>query len=181
MYQYEFKKSISNTLIIIAAIVTIISMWFKMILHYGMSNEFLPSGDYIALLLQFLLYQFLHGGFWHLTSNSLFLYLFWNVIEKHLGATKYILFFLGNTIFVWVALLFLSQGITIGISGFAMAILAYYILELKRVWNPDYKWAITLLIINILIGFTSDVSFIWHFAWAIFGWIWYVLMGIIRK
>lgn len=39
--------------------------------------------------------QFLHGGWWHLISNMLFLWVFGNNIEDRLGHFKYLIFYLG--------------------------------------------------------------------------------------
>ncbi|MBW4644358.1 MAG: rhomboid family intramembrane serine protease [Goleter apudmare HA4340-LM2] len=38
--------------------------------------------------------QFLHGGWWHLISNMLFLWVFGNNIEDRLGHVKYLIFYL---------------------------------------------------------------------------------------
>jgi membrane associated rhomboid family serine protease len=38
--------------------------------------------------------QFLHGGWWHLISNMIYLWVFGNNIEDRLGHFKYLLFYL---------------------------------------------------------------------------------------
>jgi membrane associated rhomboid family serine protease len=38
--------------------------------------------------------QFLHGGWWHLLSNMLYLWIFGNNIEDRMGHTKYLVFYL---------------------------------------------------------------------------------------
>ncbi|MCK9272889.1 rhomboid family intramembrane serine protease [Candidatus Gracilibacteria bacterium] len=167
------NKTISNSLILISLIITLLSFISNSILQFGMNLYFVMMGNYIGVLAQFSLYQFLHGGFLHLLSNSIFIYLFGNQIEALIGKNKYILFFILNTIFVGISLLFLSSGNTIGISGFAMALLAYYFLELKGRNHPDYKGALLFLIINISIGLGSNISFVGHLSGAIFGAIFY--------
>jgi membrane associated rhomboid family serine protease len=165
--QLQFQKTYSNILIAISFFATIISFWFQNFAIFWMHGEFLANHQYWLVVIQFIAYQFLHWGFLHFFSNSIFLYLFWNIVERQMWLTKFNLFFLGNTLFVWVALLFLSQWPTIWISGFAMAILSYYMLELRRIWHPDYKSAMLMLFINIAIGFTGNISFVGHLAGAL--------------
>ena len=163
------KKTFSNTLIIICAVITVISMVYPPIIGYWMNNMYIQNKDYIWVLVQFLLYQFLHWWLLHLVSNALFIYIFWTQIESFIWKKKYIIFFLLNTIFVWISLLLFSPWNTIWISWFAMAILWYYFMILKRINHPEYKSALLLLIINIWIWFIGNISLIWHLFWAIFG------------
>lgn len=85
------------------------------------------------------------------------------------------LFFAFNTLFVGVSLLVFSGGNTIGISGFAMAILAYMFLELRSRNNPEWRSAGVFLFINIAIGFTGNISLVGHLSGAIFGMIFFYL------
>ncbi|MEH2068848.1 MAG: rhomboid family intramembrane serine protease [Nostoc sp.] len=48
------------------------------------------SGEWITLITS----QFLHGGWWHLISNMVFLWVFGNNIEDRLGHFKYLIFYL---------------------------------------------------------------------------------------
>ena len=138
-----------------------------------MDRSFLNAWNYVWFLTQFLLYQFLHGWAFHILANSLFIYIFWNQLESFIWNKKYIAFFALNAIFVWIALLFLSTWTTIWISWFAMAILAYITMELKRRKNPEYKAALLFLWINVAIGLTWNISFVWHLSWAVFWIIFY--------
>jgi hypothetical protein len=70
------------------------------------------------------------------------------------------LFFLLNAVFVGISLLVLSNGNTIGISGFAMAVLSYVFIDLYTKNNPEYTSAGVFLLINIAIGFTGNISLI---------------------
>lgn len=176
--------SISNILIIISIIFTFFSAWNpELSRFFGMSHLFLLQWDYLKLFFQFCLYSFLHGGFFHLLFNSVFLYFFWNQLEYHIWKKWYILFFILTTIFNGIALLLFTQigTITIWISGFALAILSFYTLLLYEVKNPEYKWGITAIIINILIWFSAQISFIWHLFWAIFGGFFYGVYKFFTK
>ncbi|MDP2103620.1 MAG: rhomboid family intramembrane serine protease [Candidatus Gracilibacteria bacterium] len=163
------NKTISNLLILTSGIVTAISFFLPSVLDYGMHPLFWMQGDYLGIVLQFLLYQFLHGGILHFVMNSFFLFIFGNQVEVLIGRQKYILFFLGNTLFVGIALLLFASANTIGISGFAMAILAYIALELKSRNNPEYRSAMIFLFINVVIGLTGNISLVGHLSGAIFG------------
>jgi membrane associated rhomboid family serine protease len=178
----KFKKSISNYLIALSIFITILSVPFPELLNYGMNSYNLSiTGNYLLLSLQFLLYQFLHWSILHILGNSIFIYIFWNQVEKLLWTKKYIIFFILNTIFTWAALLFLSSWNTIWISWFAMAVLGYMFMELRRINHPDYRWAGTFLVINILIWFTSNISLIWHLAGAIFGILYFYMLNSSRN
>jgi len=150
-------------------LVTMISYVKPTLLVYGMNPFFLYDGNYVGLLMQFFLYQFLHGGILHVLSNSIFLFMFGNQVEVLMGKTKYYLFFIVNTVFVGVSLLVLSSANTIGISGFAMAVLAYIFLDLRGKNNPEYKSAGIFLIINIAIGLTGNISLVGHLMGAVCG------------
>lgn len=174
------NKTFSNLLILLSVILTGISFIMGDVLVYGMNSFFLAQGLYMEVAIQFLLYQFLHGGILHLLSNSFFLYLFGNQVEGILGRNKFILFFFFNTLFVGVSLLFFANGNTIGISGFAMAVLSYIFLELRSRGNPEYTSAGVFLFINIAIGFTGNISLVGHLSGAIFGMIFYYLRNEMR-
>ncbi len=172
----DFNKiTVSNFLILICIFVTLISFFMPKILIFWMNDFFILNKNYVWFIVQFILYQFLHWWIFHLLSNSIFIYIFWNQIEFLIWKKSYILFFILNTIFTWLFLLFLSDWNTIWISGFAMAILAYIFLELKKRNNPEYKSAWIFLLINISIWFSSDISLIWHLFWAIFWIIYYII------
>lgn len=162
-------KSFANILVILSFLLTGMSFFAGNILIYGMNSFFLAQWHYLDFTIQLLLYQFLHGGILHLLSNSLFLYIFGNQVEKILWRNGFIIFFLLNTIFVGTSILFFSSGNTIGISGFAMAVLAYLFMELRARNNPEHTSAWVFLCINIAIGLTGNISLIGHLSWSIFG------------
>jgi len=163
--------SISNILIWISFLITFISLFWNEIFLFGMNTVFLSNQMYFPFIWQFFLYSFIHWWFLHLFFNTIFLYYFWNNVEKIMRKKKYIFFFLANTIFVWICLLIFSQGNSIGISGFCMALLTYYTLDLKEKNNPEYKWWITAIILNIAIGLNPQISLAGHLSGAIFWWL----------
>ncbi|USN58815.1 MAG: rhomboid family intramembrane serine protease [Candidatus Peribacteria bacterium] len=131
--------SISNILIFISLVFTIGAYIFPNLYVLGMNSYFLDNGAYHIYLLQFFSSNFIHGGILHLLFNSVFIYYFGNTLELLIGRAKFLLFFVFVVIFNGITLTYLSSGNTVGISGFAMALLAYYTLELRSKNNPEYK------------------------------------------
>lgn len=168
--------TISNILIIISAILTMLSVFVWWLTNFWINHVFLWDSMYHLFFLQFFLYQFLHWGILHLMFNSIFIYIFWNWLEDLIWKSKYITFFVFNTFFVWTALFFLASWNTIWISGFCMAILTYFTLELYSKKNPEYKGWVTAIVLNIGIWFMPWISLIGHLFWAI-GWIIFYLFN----
>lgn len=169
------KFKITNWLIIICIIFTIISFINNDLLLYWLNTNFLKPKLYLQnFIIQLFTYSFLHWWIMHLLFNSVFLYTFWNKVECLLWWKKYLIFFIFNTLFNAVAILIFSSWTTIWISWFCMSLLAYYTLHLKNN-NFEYKWWITAIIINIIMWFWTNISLIWHLFWAIFWVIFYFL------
>jgi membrane associated rhomboid family serine protease len=73
---------------------------------------------------------FLHGGFWHLTSNMLFLWVFGDNIEDQLGKIPFLFFYLLGGIIASFAQFFQNPGSMvpmIGASGAISAVMGAYI------------------------------------------------------
>ena len=164
--------SISNTLIFISAIFTLATYFLPNLYNLGMNDFFIKQWVYHVYVLQFFTSQFLHWWFFHLFMNSLFIYYFWNTVEYLIWRKNFIIFFIFSSVLIWLSLTLLSNGNTVWISGFAMAVLTYYTLELKSRKNPEYKGWITAIVLNIWIWFIPWISLIWHFFWVI-AWLFY--------
>ena len=175
------NKSFSNILIILCCILTGVSFFIGHIVSYGMHTFFLVQWMYGSVVVQFMLYQFLHGGVFHLLSNTFFLYMFGNQVETMLGRNRFMLFFVLSSLFVGISLLIFSQSNTIGISGFAMAVLAYVFLDLYAKKNPEYRSAGIFLLINMAIGFTGNISLTGHVSGAIFGMLFFFFNAYFRR
>jgi len=178
------KFTFSNFLILISILFTVIGYlipWF--ISEWSINNRFLYQNNYFHWVIQFFTWTFIHWGLLHLLMNSIFIYYFWNILELVMWKNKYISFFILSVIFNWVLLsYFASSQYTIWISWFALAIITYYTLELKSQKNPEYKWWLTAIIINLWIWFYPWVSFYWHLFWVVF-WIifFYLTKDFIKK
>jgi predicted PurR-regulated permease PerM len=72
-------------------------------------------------------------------------------------------FFLYGTLFVAASLWVLApHSLTIGISGFCMALLSYLYMDLQRIRHPMAEQVLIMLVINILLGLTGNISFVGH-------------------
>lgn len=90
-----------------------------------------PDSEWITLFTS----QFLHGGWWHLGSNMLYLWVFGNNIEDRMGHFKYLIFYLSCG-----ALAALCQWIigidstipSLGASGAISGILGAYLIRFPQ-------------------------------------------------
>jgi membrane associated rhomboid family serine protease len=79
--------------------------------------------------------QFLHGGWWHLISNMLALYIFGDNIEDRLGHGRYAIFYLASGLAAHLAHLLAQSGSsvpTIGASGAIAGVLGAYLVLFPR-------------------------------------------------
>ena len=105
-----------------------------------------PASEWITLVSS----QFLHGGFFHVGGNLLYLWVFGNNIEDRLGHVKFLIFYLGCG-----ALAGLTQWVfdpssavpTIGASGAIAGVMGAYILRFPR--------AYIVTLIPLIIFFTT--------------------------
>ncbi|MCD6289152.1 MAG: rhomboid family intramembrane serine protease [Anaerolineae bacterium] len=74
--------------------------------------------------------MFLHGGWWHLIGNMVYLWIFGDNVEDQLGSIRYLLFYLFGGIAAGVLQALLSAGSNvpgIGASGAVAAVLGAYL------------------------------------------------------
>lgn len=79
--------------------------------------------------------QFLHGGWWHLISNMLFLWVFGNNIEERLGHFKYLIFYLVCGALAALCQWFIGMYSTIpslGASGAISGVLGAYLIRFPQ-------------------------------------------------
>jgi membrane associated rhomboid family serine protease len=94
-------------------------------------------------ILPFFTSMFLHGSLFHVAGNMLFLWIFGDNVEDHLGHFRYLLFYLGSGIVAALAQILLNPGSTaptVGASGAIAGVMgAYFILYPRArvlVWFP---------------------------------------------
>lgn len=173
------NKYVSHTLIAICIIVSVIGFVHEPFRYlYAFHWNALSYGVF-DFLMQSVLFQFLHGNLLHLFANSYFLYSAGPALEARMSRHQFLYFFASTTIFLVVALLIFSAPgtITIGISGFCSALLAYLCVDLYTIRHPQAQEMLILLIINIVIGLFAGISFVGHFFGAVWGVIWWFLLS----
>ncbi len=91
------------------------------------------SGEWTTLFTS----QFLHGGWWHLISNMVYLWVFGNNIEDRLGHFRYLLFYLTCGAIAALCQWFIGMYSTIpslGASGAISGVLGAYL-----IWFPQAR------------------------------------------
>lgn len=172
---FDPRRSISHFLILTSVIVTLMSFSFPFFSNmFGFYWGFWIHRNLFDTVTQISLFQFIHGSILHILMNSYFLYTAWVEVEKRMTQNRYILFFVTTTLFVALWLIFFApHTITIGISGFCMALLSYLWVDLNNLRHPNANQILIMLVINIAIGLTPGISFAGHLAWAIWWFIWW--------
>lgn len=103
----------------------------RFINHFGLvPARFWASGGLWSWLVIFTS-MFLHGGWWHLLSNMLALYIFGDNVEDRLGSVRYLVFYLLCGFVAGMAHLFVypsSSLPTVGASGAIAGVLGAYFL-----------------------------------------------------
>lgn len=97
----------------------------RLLLFDGVRNIDTPFPTWVTLLSS----MFIHGGFLHFGSNMLYLWVFGDNIESHMGHLPYLAFYLiAGAIAGWTQIIItpLSQLPTIGASGAIAGILGAY-------------------------------------------------------
>jgi len=92
--------------------------------------------------------MFLHGGWLHLGFNMLFLWIFGNNVEDHLGKMRYILFYLASGVIATLAHVAIQTQSTvpvIGASGAVAGVMGAYL-----VWFPNARVR-TLLFFGLIL------------------------------
>jgi membrane associated rhomboid family serine protease len=90
-----------------------------------------PASEWITLISS----QFLHGGFFHLGGNLLYLWVFGNNIEDRLGHLRFLIFYLGCGALAGLTQWFFdptSTVPTIGASGAIAGVMGAYVLRFPR-------------------------------------------------
>ncbi len=148
-------------------------MIYPAIIEYGM---YLSDAPILHRTIQFAVYSFLHWGVLHIISNVLFFLFIGRIIEITHGTWYTWWLWIWTTLFVGAILMFFSVYPTIGWSGFAMALLSVYTMDFYWRGNPEYKWGLMLIALNIGIGFYGSISLLGHLAGAIAGFLYWVVV-----
>jgi membrane associated rhomboid family serine protease len=155
---------------------------------FGIGEEVFPEK---RVWFSVVLSMFLHTGWLHLGGNLLFLWIFGNNIEDHLGRARYVLFYLLGGFVATVAHVLAQPDSTvpvIGASGAIAAVMGAYL-----VWFPNARiWSLFILFpvrvrakwwllawFTLQFFTTEDASVAWlaHVGGFVFG----VVMGLLVR
>ena len=78
-------------------------------------------------LVQYISYQFMHGGWMHLIGNMLFLYVFGNSVEDRLGKVGYLSFYLSGGVLAGLGHSLVNYESVLGASGSCAAVTGAYL------------------------------------------------------
>lgn len=174
-WRYIDWKSPINTITALSILGGLLYIIYPDIVIYGAIWS-APVG-FFGSIQEFIMYSFLHAGFFHTLSNVIFFLFIGRIIELTHGQRWTWMLWWWTTLFVGIFLFLFSESPTIWGSGFAMALLAVYAHDFyRRKQYEDLKWAILLLIINIVLGLGATVSLMGHFSGALAGYLysWYM-------
>ncbi len=175
--------SLASLLVILSIAATLWAHFDTRFFAFGLNRNFLDQGIYHIYAIQIFVSQFIHGGLFHLIFNSVFVYYFGSHVQYILWYRKFLIFFILSAMFIALGITLLGNPYvnTIGMSGFALSLVTYYTLHLRSIWDPEYKWGITAIVINILVGFSPQISFLGHFLGVVFWGIYYYTLEITKK
>ncbi len=122
----------------------------------------------ITAALPLLTSMFLHGGWFHLLGNMLYLWIFGDNVEDRLGRGRYLLLYLaagvaGSVTQVWANPL--AAEPVIGASGAIAGVLGAYFISYPR------ARVLTLLPILFFITFVEIPAFVFLFLWFVTQWL----------
>jgi membrane associated rhomboid family serine protease len=123
------------------------------------------TGRDINPFLSILTSIFMHGSFWHLAGNMLFLWIFGNNIEDYLGKVRFIFFYLACGVgasLIHILFNFNSTVPVIGASGAISGVMGAYL-----VLYPHAKVR-TLVFLFIIITFVDLPASVFLIVWFIF-------------
>jgi membrane associated rhomboid family serine protease len=95
------------------------------------ASEVSPVPPYVTVLTS----MFMHGGFWHLAGNMLYLWIFGNNIEDAMGRIRYVVFYLLCGVAAVAAQVLPNPGSTVpmvGASGAISGVLGAYLVLYPR-------------------------------------------------
>lgn len=178
--------TVTNVIIAINVIVFIVEYagpisLYRIIDAQALTTSVVRTGAWYTLITS----MFMHGGLMHILCNMITLYWIGSILERVYGPVKYtVLYFasgiVGGVAFVFINLSLGQMASAVGASGAIFGLFAAYIYLLWResrhnvlfvrpVAKNDVTSMLTLLVINVLIGFTPGIAWQAHFGGFVAG------------
>lgn len=136
----------------------------KVFIQYGFMPNSLMSPQFgrpdipaIPAALTIISSMFLHGGFWHLAGNMLYLWIFGNNIEDAMGHVRFLLFYLLSGIAAALTMAYMdpASGVPmVGASGAISGVLGAYMLLYPRA-------KVTVLVPLLIILYPFRIAAVW--------------------
>lgn len=168
----------------------------------GAKDQLLLDPESLSLY-QFFSYQFLHGDFWHLFGNMLFLWVFGNSVNGKMGQVAYLFFYLACGVFAGIGVVATSDNPCLGASGSIAGITTAFLVLFPRSGVTVFYWlwlyvgtiqvqAMLLILVKIILWDNilspnieqgpgaESVAYAAHIAGYIFGFAWCSLMLLVR-
>ena len=124
------------------------------------NTHFAP--DSLAPLMTTVTSMFIHGGFWHIAGNMLYLFIFGAAVEYRMGAWRYLIFYFAAGIAAALATVWIapeSSVPVIGASGAIAGVLGAYFIFYPR------GRILTILPIFVFIQFIEIPAIVYLFVW----------------
>jgi len=124
--------------------------------------------DWPRLFLTLVTFQFLHGGFLHLASNMLYLWIFADNVEDRLGHARFLLLYLASGIIAAVSQILIAPHSSIpmvGASGAIAGVLGSYLLMF-----PTAR-IVTLVPLGLFAQTVELPAFIFLGLWFLLQWV----------
>jgi membrane associated rhomboid family serine protease len=131
-----------------------------------------PPGALQPYILTVLTSMFMHGSWTHILGNMLFLWIFGNNIEDHLGHGKYLLFYLAGGVAAAMTLLLsgpTSEIPTIGASGAIAAVMGAYFFLFPRAKVQTLVFFIFITVVRIPAWIFLGIWFVMQLFEGTFG------------
>jgi membrane associated rhomboid family serine protease len=131
-----------------------------------------PPGALQPYILTALTSMFMHGSWTHILGNMLFLWIFGNNIEDHLGHGKYLLFYLAGGVAAAMTLLLsgpTSEIPTIGASGAIAAVMGAYFFLFPRAKVQTLVFFIFITVVRIPAWIFLGIWFVMQLFEGTFG------------
>ncbi len=159
------RRTVFLSYILIALNVLVFLMTRSDIGYYAVNYGVIPArvwaeGSFLSA--NFITYAFLHGSWWHLAGNMLYMWIFANNVEDALGYIKFIIFYFLSAYIAALAHVLLFPSSTaplIGASGAISGILAAYMVLFP------YAGINTLLFLGFFITITKIPAFVFILFW----------------
>ncbi|MGH7814005.1 MAG: rhomboid family intramembrane serine protease [Candidatus Binataceae bacterium] len=129
--------------------------------HPGFSVQVWPPGAMRALA-SIVTAMFIHGGFWHIAGNMLYLFIFGAAVEERMGTVRYLFFYFAAGIAAALATVWIDPASAVPVIGASGAIAG--VLGAYFIFFPRGK-ILTIIPIFVFIEFVEIPALVYLLLW----------------